>query len=333
MRQSITRADVARLAGVSSAVVSYVVNEGPRNVSEQTRGRVLAAIQELGYRPNANARALRARTSRTLGLLVPSIANPYFAELADALEAAAFARGRTLLIGSSHEDAAREARYLGEFMERRVDGVIVVSVAGMSGAGESSVRTVLDAGIALVLLDRPVEGLDDVPYIAIDNEAAGFAATQHLIEHGHTLIGCVAGPQDQAVARARRDGWRRAMEGQGLTDLDALLTQAPFSPEGGYQAATALLSDTEATAVFVSSDGQSHGVIAAARDRGRRVPDDIAVLGFDGTSQSQFSEPRLSVIEQPIEEMALSTLLALEEQTGGARLAPFRLVTRSSCGC
>lgn len=328
MRQSITRADVARLAGVSSAVVSYVVNDGPRNVSEQTRNRVLAAIQELGYRPDANARALRARTSRTLGLLVPSIANPYFAELAEALEAAAFARGRTLLIGSSHEDPGREARYLGEFMERRVDGVVVVSVAG-----ESSIRTVLDAGIALVLLDRPVEGLDDVPYVAIDNEAAGFAATQHLIEHGHTRIGCVAGPHDQAVARARRDGWRRAMEGQGFTNLDALLTQAPFSPAGGYQAATALLSDTEATAVFVSSDGQSHGVIAAARDRGRRVPDDIAVLGFDGTSQSQFSEPRLSVIEQPIEEMALSALLALEEQTGGARLAPFRLVTRSSCGC
>ncbi|NTW39984.1 MAG: LacI family transcriptional regulator, partial [Cellulomonadaceae bacterium] len=246
-----TRSDVAARAEVSTAVVSYVVNGGPRNVAPATRQRVLDVIAELGYRPNANARALRASTSRTIGLIVPTISNPYFAELSEALEAAAFAQGRTVLVGSSHDDVARETRYLDEFIERRVDGVVLVSVGE-----DPAIRAALDAEIPVVLLDRPAANLQ-VPCITIDNEAAGFAATSHLVGHGHTRIACITGPADQAVARARQSGWRRALDGAGIVDLDRMTIAAEFSAVGGYDAARRLLTSTDATAVFVCSDSQS----------------------------------------------------------------------------
>lgn len=327
MSKAPTRSDVARKAGVSVAVVSYVVNGGPRPVADGTRTRVLAAIDELGYRPNANARALRASSTRTLGLVVPSIANPFFAELAEAIESVAFSRGRTVLVGSSRNDVRREAQYVAEMLERRIDGVLLISTGGPDAAND-----IIDAGVPLVLIDRPVTDVPGIPLVAIDNVAASRVAVDHLVGHGHTRVGCVAGPTDQRVARDRHAGWLDVLTSAGI-DPQGLAESVEFSAEGGYEAASRLL-DAGATAIFASSDSQSQGAVAAVRERGLRIPEDVAVVGFDGTGQSHFSEPRLTVIAQPIGEIARRAVALLDGTPDVDRDAvPFELQIWSTCGC
>jgi LacI family transcriptional regulator len=212
-----TRADVARLADTSTAVVSYVVNDGPRPEAAATRERVRAAITELGYRPNAVARALGAQQTQTIGMLVPDISNPFFAELSQAVEDHAFGLGKVLLLGDSNGSNQREAAYLRRFLQQQVDGIIFIGLRR-----QSSLRLVEDAGVAAVVLDRP---LDDLLLcsVSIDNAGAAFAATTHLLDHGHVRIGCVAGPGDQNAAVDRRSGWERALREAGIHPDPALV--------------------------------------------------------------------------------------------------------------
>ncbi|WP_163569815.1 LacI family DNA-binding transcriptional regulator [Fodinicola feengrottensis] len=158
-----TRKNVAELSGVSGAVVSYVVNGGPRPVSAQTRERVLAAMQELNYRPNAAARALRLRRTNAIGLILPDISNPYFGEFAKAIEDAAFDRGFALILGNSSNDPDREAAQLDSFIDRQVDGLLVISVRR-----HAELSIVRDAQIPLVVIDQPEKGVD-LPTVVIDN--------------------------------------------------------------------------------------------------------------------------------------------------------------------
>jgi LacI family transcriptional regulator len=192
-----TRADVARLADTSTAVVNYVVNDGPRPVAAATRERVRAAITELGYRPNAVARALRAQQTQTIGMLVPDISNPFFAELSQAVEDHAFGLGKVLLLGDSNGSNQREGAYLRRFLEQQVDGIVFIGLRR-----QSSLRLVEDAGVAAVVLDRPLDDLL-LSSVSIDNAGAAFAATTHLLGRGHVRIGCVAGPGDQNAAVGR----------------------------------------------------------------------------------------------------------------------------------
>lgn len=331
MRRNATRADVAEAAGVSPAVVSYVLNPGMRPVAPATKERVLRAMEELGYRANANARALRSQVSRSVGLVVPDISNPFFAELAGALEEAAYAQGRTLLVGSSHDDPEREARYVMEFLDRRVDGMMLVSVGG-----EQTLNELVADGTPFVLLDREVPGRDDLPYLGIDNDAAGKHAVAHLISHGHQRVACIAGPSDQAVANARVEGWRRALSESDLKASPSLLVHSDFSVKGGFEATRQLLSTQDFTALFVSSDSQAQGAVAAIERAGLRIPEDVAVVGFDGTSQTEYSRPSITVVSQPIEDMAAGALAALERiqsEPISATYVPFALTRRSSCGC
>lgn len=330
-RRRVTRDDVAREAGVSPSVVSYVVNDGPRNVAPDTRLRVLAAIDDLGYRPNVNARALRLSSTKTVGVVLPTVENPFFAELAGELERAAYDRGLTILIGNSNGDPSREEKYIRNFVGRQVDGLILVAV------GPTPTLAAVEATqTPLVLLDRPLETEFPVPFIGVDNRVAARVITEHLIEHGHERIACIAGPLDQEVSRAREQGWRDAMDAAGLGNTMDLLERGEFSSDSGFIAAAKLLDRAHATAIFVSSDSQTQGVVAAAREAEVAIPDDLAIVSFDGTFQSRFSEPQMTVITQPLREIAVE---ALETLGAGWRAGasdtylPFRLTIRTSCGC
>lgn len=328
-----TRDDVARLAGTSTAVVSYVINNGPRNVSPATRERVLAAIAELDYRPNVVARSLRAQRTETFGLIVPDITNPFFAELAHALEARAHAADRLLLLGNSEEDVEHERDYVRNFLERRVDGVIVVGVTS-----HSALDVLADFDGRVVIVDRPLAhaGLSTV---SIDHERAAYEATRHLIGHGHDVIACIAGPEDQSVAADRVQGWRRALTERGARADDELVLRSDFSPEGGVAAARSLMrAAPRPTAAFVSSDQQAQGVLSELHREGVRVPEDVALVSFDGTRQSRYTVPGLSVVQQPFDELAdrvIRLLLEPAEQDAPPESVrvDFDLVLRESCGC
>lgn len=330
-RRRVTRDDVAREAGVSPSVVSYVVNDGPRNVAPETRLRVLDAIDDLGYRPNANARALRLSSTKTVGVVLPTVESPFYAELAGELERAAYDSGLTLLIGNSNGDPGREEKYIRNFVGRQVDGLILVAV------GSAPTLSAVEATqTPLVLLDHPLETEFPVPFIGVDNRAAARAITEHLIGHGHQRIACIAGPLDHEVAQAREEGWRDAMREAGLEQAPDLIQRGECSSDFGFSAATKLLDHSHVTAIFVGSDSQTQGVVGAARESGLEIPDDLALVGFDGTFQSRFSDPQMTVVTQPLRDIASTAIGALQAGwrpgVSGADL-PFEITIRTSCGC
>ena len=325
-----TRRAVADAAHVSTAVVSYVINNGPRPVAPQTRERVLKVIAELGYRPNGVARALRSQKTRTYGIVLPDASNPFFAELAKAVEDAAHVRGHALVVGNTSNDPVREQDQLQALIERQVDGLLMISADALS-----DLSVLVNSGVPTALLDR-LKGEPVFPSVSVDNEAGAYDAVRHLLGHGHQDVAYICGPRNSPAAEDRENGWRRALREAGRPPRSGQLVQSEFSRLGGYNAASELLRvSSRPTAVFVASDIQAVGVIRAAHDAGVAVPDDLAVVAFDGTDEAAFTHPRLSVIAQPIVELAetaLSLLIRGQADPQHHKLS-HRFIARESCGC
>jgi LacI family transcriptional regulator len=335
----VTRDDVAARAGTSVAVVSYVVNGGPRPVSTATRARVEAAINELGYRPNGLARALKRGRTNVIGLLVPDSSNPFFAAMSHAIEERAATAGFVVLLGNSAGSAEREQGFVRALLEQRVDGIVLLGTEDEAKAAE----TLSASTVPVVALHRtlPWIGATRAAWrpngvVSVDNETGGFEATRHLREHGHTRIACIAGPESALPSDERVAGWRRALGG-----ADAPLLRQPFTREGGYRAAQDLFSAKHpAGAVFVSSDEQAIGVLRYAVEIGKRVPSDVALVSFDGTRDGLFTTPTLTSVVQPMSEIAriamaqiLESLDGTATTTGQVHTLPMALRIGESCGC
>ena len=328
---AVSRADVARRAGVSSAVVSYVVNDGPRPVATATATRVREAIKALGYRPNASARALRSGSTRLLGLVVPEIANPLFAELALAVESAAAERGYAVLLANSEGEADSERRHIRNLVGRQVEGLLLTTMFSQPDRADLMLE-----GTPTVLLNTfvPVPGFAGV---GVDAFAGAYRGTKHLIGHGHSSIALVIGGHNANSQELRERGWRQSIRDAGLPD--GPIAQASWSRAGGYRAGLRLLdSSTIPTAVFVSSDLQAVGVLRAARELGVRVPQDLALVSFDGTEESDFTAPRLTVMRQPVGGIAsgaVDRVLKIGHEPGvdDYTTYPAELIVRESCGC
>ncbi|MCZ4103403.1 LacI family transcriptional regulator [Streptomyces sp. So13.3] len=344
-----TRQDVAQLAGTSPSVVSYVLNNGPRSVAPATRERVLAAVQQLGYRPNAVARSLRMSHTMTLGLVVPDAANPFFAELARALEDHAWAAGYTLLVGNSVDDPQREAGYIRTFVDRQVDGLVLIPSHGDQPWRAELARS----GVPSLVFDRELDGVE-TSYVLVDNVRGAQEATDHLLAHGRRRVGCIAGPLGIHPTVDRVAGWRSALEQAGLkagsgsggrTGWEACPDAAPllhgsFGRLDGYRSGRALLSrDRSVDALFVTSDEQAAGVLRAATELGLSVPDDVAVVSFDGIAAGAYTCPALSTMRQPFEALGRTAVQRLLDRMKDPDLAlsrdvlPVTLLARGSCGC
>jgi len=331
----VTRRDVARLAGTSDALVSYVLNGGPRRVAPHTRERILAAIEELGYRPNAVARSLKTSRTLTIGLVVPDNSNPFFAELARVIEDVGFASGYTMLLGNAMGDDAREAAYIRTLLDRQVDGLIVVPAHGP----RSWTTELSDQDVPRLVLDRELD-LPGATQVLTDNEGGGYQATTHLLGHGRQRIGCIAGLEGIHPTVDRVAGWRRALVDAGRDPAGASLVHVPFGRADGYRAGRRLLAGPQRPdALFVASDEQAIGVLRAAAELGVRVPDDVAVCAFDGIDGSAYTVPALTTMRQPFDDLgrsAVEWLLAkITDPTLPAQRIthPTTLVARGSCGC
>ena len=328
-RRAATRTDVARHAGVSTAVVSYVVNNGPRNVAPATRERVLASIRELGYRPNHAARALKLGTNQIIGLVIPDGTNPYFAEYARAVEQAAEQEGLSVIVVNSARVSGHEARLLQRLVSRQVDGILFA--ASDDGA---DIDGAIAAGIPVVVLNRAA-GMDGASSVGIDFFDASKRAVEHLIGHGHTRIGLIGGNLGGAPTSDRENGWRAALAAAGLRE--GPLVRAEFSRTGGYEAGKVLLAEAEPpTAIYVISDIQAMGVLRALHEEGARIPEDIAVISFDGSMETEYCWPPLTSMRQPVTEMAKAAIQALTQKPDAPpshRQFETELVIRQSCGC
>ena len=325
----ITRADVARVAGTSVAVVSYVINNGPRPVAEATRQRVLAAIEQTGYRPNDIARALASGSTQTYGLVVPDISNPFFATLARALQQEAFNHGRVLLLGDAGDDRQREYELINHLLRRQIDGLLYISVDR-----HPWFDLIRAAGIPCVMIDT-IDSRAGICAIRVDERDAACQATRHLLQHGYDEIGIFIGPLTMLNAQDRLNGWRDALSEAGITPREEWVFEAPYTRQGGYQAALAMLQGPRPRALFTSNEQQALGCLSALATHGLRVPDDLAIICFNGTQQSEFSVPPLSAVEQPISAMAKRAVAMLTAGTAQPECHEFafQLHIRRSCGC
>ncbi|WP_045861989.1 MULTISPECIES: LacI family DNA-binding transcriptional regulator [Streptomyces] len=336
----VTRDDVARLAGTSTAVVSYVINNGPRPVAPATRERVLAAIKELGYRPDRVAQAMASRRTDLIGLIVPDARQPFFAELAHAVEQAAAERGKMVLVGNSDYLDEREVHYLRAFLGMRVSGLILIS----QGPSEHAAVEIDAWDARVVLLHRRPEAIDDVA-VVLDDVGGAQLATRHLLEHGHEYVACLGGidstPESGDPVTDHVEGWTRAMKEAGRS-VEGRLFQAPYNRYDTYKLALELLqSPDRPTAVFCSTDDQAFGVMRAARELGMDVPQDLAVAGFDDVKEAGLTDPPLTTVGSDREGMAKAAVdLVLDDSlrvTGSrgqrVRQFPAGLVVRRSCGC
>ncbi|WP_344369407.1 LacI family DNA-binding transcriptional regulator [Agromyces tropicus] len=324
---AVTRNEVAREAGVSPAVVSYVLNDGPRPVSVAARTRVLDAVARLGYRPDGLARSLRVGRTHTIGLVVPDATNPFFAELARAIEDAAYRRRYAVLVCNSADDLERERSYIENLAERRIDGLILVSAVE-----DQDVSGLTGLSIPVVALDRSP---DEVPISTIrtQNEHAAYIGTSHLIEHGHREIGLIAGP-GRGVSDDRAAGWRRALAEHGLSE--GPIARGEFSFDGGHEAARRLLEiGIPFTAALAASDVQAVGAASAFRAGGLAVPNGVALVSIDGTEASAYMNPPLTTVAQAIGPMADAAVQHLIDKPTEVIHWTFdnELVVRESCGC
>lgn len=298
--------DVAALAGISFTTVSHVVN-GTRPVSDQVRRKVEAAIAELGYVPSGVARSLRVRATGTIGLLVPNASNPYFAELARGIEDHAERNGYSVILCNSDDDSAKQLRYLRVLLERRIDGLIVATVA----SDQAFVQALAAVKVPLMLVDRSLDGVQ-ADRVQVDHELGGYLATRHLLELGHRRIACIGGPASTQVVQLRVAGYRRALSEMGIEALPVV--DCAFTSPGGHAAAQGLLSRADApTAIFAGNDMIALGVLRAAAERGVRVPQQLSLVGFDDIEVSRYLHPALTTVGQRIGqlgEQAAERLLA-----------------------
>ncbi|WP_022927889.1 LacI family DNA-binding transcriptional regulator [Patulibacter americanus] len=321
--------DVAREAGVSFATAARALGDYGY-VSAKAKEKVEAAAAALGYRRNDVARALASGSTRTVGLVVGDIENPYFAAVSRGVADVLEPEGYTLLLANSDEDPEREARAI-EAFSTRVDALVV---APSRSFGEGRTQAV---GKPLVLLDRTVRGLD-VDSVGVDNAAAAGRAVRHLLELGHERIGVVSAPGDISSTSQRLKGFRAALRDAGIEPDESLIAHGHSGNGDPEDAAMRLLDRPDRpTAVFATENFMTSGTLRAVRRLGLRIPDDLSLVAFDDTDWLPLIEPPITVVAQPVVELGRRAAGLLLERLRGAtgpgrrvRLST-ELVVRGSC--
>jgi len=289
--------DIARETGFAIGTISRVLNNA-ENVNPATRTAVLEVMERLGYQPNGVARSLASGSTRTVALVLPDLANPFFASMAAGVEEVADANDYTVLVCSGSSTAERERRYLRLLTARQVDGLLLVgSNLSIDELVESTSQT------SVVQIDREVKGADAV-VVKLDHRLGGRMATEHLLDLGHTKVAFLGGDQDNDAARARYWGYQDALRDRGVEPTAALATRGALDLEGGAAAMHGLLEQgREFTAVFASNDMMAIGAIGVLQDAGRSVPGDISVVGFDDSYLARYASPPLTTIRQSGDEL------------------------------
>jgi DNA-binding LacI/PurR family transcriptional regulator len=333
VRTGPTIKDVAARAGVSRQTVSRVINN-KAELSESTRDRVLAAIEELGYRPNAAARSMVVGRTCTLGCISPSLTDYTFANIIDSAQAEARRLGYFVLTGSAPAAADAEA-LLEEMLHRQVDGLMV-----LNPRADERYRyflPLIEKGMAVLYLNSTPQG-EPVSSIHCDDRRGGYEATRYLIDLGHSAIATIVGPGNEEASDDRLAGYRQAIAEAALSCEPDCLVRGDWSATSGYVAMRQLLGFSQQfTAVFAQNDQMAVGAIRALREAGRRVPDDLSIVGFDDIPLASYFDPPLTTLQQPMQETGKQAALMLVETIQKPDRAPeqvslpARLIERASC--
>ncbi|OPX37948.1 MAG: hypothetical protein B1H11_05165 [Desulfobacteraceae bacterium 4484_190.1] len=329
-----TLESIAQAAGVSKATVSLALNGKP-GVSPRTRQRILAIARELNYQPNAFAKGLALQRTQTIGVIVPDIGSPFYAELVRGVEAAASQANYYLILYTTAGKPSREEMYFRLLGEQRVDGIIVLTPRG----DEALIRHIQAKGFPLVVVDRDIQSADDVVEVIVDNFHGALAAAQHLIGLGYRRIGFINGIPELQASQDRRRGYQVALQEHGIDSRPEWVVEGEFTDAGGYRAMKKLLAaDPPIEAVFAASDTMALGAIRAIREQGLRVPQDVAIVGFDDVPLAAQVDPPLTTVRQPISAMGRTACRLLVQLMQGEPVLQRKvvlytqLVVRQSCG-
>ena len=328
----VTIKDVARESGVNTSTVSRALNNG-YGVNDETRKHVVEVATRLNYRTNQVARGLVTGRSQSIGLVVSDIRNPFFAEVARGAEDAAYRAGRDLVLCNSDLKAEKQMGYFDSLLAKRVDGIVMNSVAGLNRAQQDQLWA---AGVPIVLLNRS-SVYRRFSSVLGDNLQGGEIAGKYLIDLGHVRVGHITGPRAHGNLTDRAKGFLKAFHDRGLPEPEVIYGEHTFA--GGYESARQLLeADRKITAIFAGNDVLAFGCIRAAIEKGIRIPDDLSIIGFDNVEMSQITNPPLTTIDQPkyeIGKAAIEMLLNMMAKDGirepEHRVIGVRLIERQSC--
>ena len=328
----VTIKDVARESGVNTSTVSRALNN-TYGVNDETRKHVMEVATRLNYRTNQVARGLVTGRLHTIGLVVSDIRNPFFAEVARGAEDAANRAGHDLILCNSDLKAEKQMGYFDSLLAKRVDGIVMNSVAALSHAQQDQLWA---AGVPIVLLNRS-SVYRRFSSVLGDNLQGGEIAGNYLIDLGHTKVGHITGPRAHGNLADRAKGFLKAFHDKGLPEPQVIYGEHTFA--GGYESANQLLGpDRKITAVFAGNDVLAFGCIRTAIERGIRIPDDLSIIGFDNVEISQITSPPLTTVDQPkyeIGKAAIEMLQNMMAQDGiresEHRVIGVRLIERQSC--
>lgn len=330
-----TQHDVARLAGVSRAAVSHVLNNNTAiAIPLETRQRIFQAMETLGYVPDRSAQSLRTRKTYTIASVIPDITNPFYPAFQRGIQDVTRRHGYDLIMYNTDGDPEQERKVLRSVQQGRVDGVIVVLFRSQA----EDLRQLVESGTSVVSLAGPEATDLPIDSVYVDNIAAVRAAVNYLLDKGHKRIGMISGAEATPPQLRRIEGYREALLSHGITPDDHLILNGDFTDSGGYLGMQALLKfDPRPTAVFAANDLMAIGALRAMRDQGLRVPEDVAIVGFDNIPVADLVIPRLTTIAQFQERMGQRAAELLFERIAGtappvARYEelPFELIVRES---
>jgi DNA-binding LacI/PurR family transcriptional regulator len=310
--------DVGRLAGVSHQTVSRVINGSP-HVRPETRERVMAAMQELGYRPNPVARALVTGRSKMLGVVSFDTTLYGPASTLFGIERAAHEAGYFTIVASLEAlDRASVVDAVERLRRQGVEGILVIAPHAQSG------EALLHAPTDMPLVAAEAGPEHGAPVVAVDQVAGAVNATRHLLDLGHETVWHLSGPLDFTEARQRLEGWRATLNLAGARPPEPL--EGDWSPQAGYEMGRRLAADPDVSAVFVANDQMALGVLRALHEHGRRVPEEISVVGFDDISEAAYFTPPLTTVRQDFGAVGRRSLQLLVDQIGSGRITADRHV-------
>ena len=310
----VTIRQIAEHARVSTATVSHVINS-TAYVSPELRQRVLAAVRELGYQPSALARSLRTKQTKTVGIVIPDITNPFFADVVRGAEDLLLQEGYTLIIGNSDGEARKQEQYYRAFCSKQVDGLLMV-VAPAEHAPDYLLNHNCEA-IPVVYLDRTYRGLRGDGVMA-DNSGGSYNAVCHLLELGHRRVAIITGPPQLQNARMRLEGYQRALEQYQVEAESELVREGRFDVDSGYEQTNALLGlNPRPTGLFVSNTLMSMGCLRALSEHRVRCPEEMALVSFDDIFWFDLLRPSISAVAQPSYELGAKAAEMLLKRLSG----------------
>jgi DNA-binding LacI/PurR family transcriptional regulator len=313
--------DVAKKAGVSISTVSRVINNTGR-IGEKTRKKVLNVIEELKYQPSVVASALTGKRTNTIGLIIPDVANPFFAEMSRSIEDHGRDLGFNVLMCNTDNNADTEEMYLSLLKQKSVDGIII----GTTTQNHNVLKELLQEQFPIALIAQDIPQLM-IDVVTVDDFLGGYMATSHLVSLGHKKIAIMLSTYKRTSEKYRLQAYRQVLEENGLEYNEEFVVYADYKRGSGKRVATEVLqSPNKPTAIFAGNDFLAIEIYQAAKELGLKIPKDLSVIGFDNTILASIVDPPLTTIAQPIQEMGRQVMNLLVQEIEGKKNTKQRVV-------